>query len=60
MQEEAANQGAWPFLALHFQTVPGPRVVRPITRAASAAPSTGSSKVHAAEQADLLSRALTL
>jgi len=60
VQEEPENQGAWPFLALHFQTVPGPRVVRPITRAASAAPSTGSSKVHAAEQADLLSRALTL
>ncbi|GAA4485117.1 multifunctional oxoglutarate decarboxylase/oxoglutarate dehydrogenase thiamine pyrophosphate-binding subunit/dihydrolipoyllysine-residue succinyltransferase subunit [Microbacterium panaciterrae] len=60
MQEEPENQGAWPFLALHFQTVPGTRVVRPITRPASAAPASGSSKVHAAEQADLLSRALTI
>ncbi|MDQ4215448.1 multifunctional oxoglutarate decarboxylase/oxoglutarate dehydrogenase thiamine pyrophosphate-binding subunit/dihydrolipoyllysine-residue succinyltransferase subunit [Microbacterium capsulatum] len=60
VQEEPENQGAWPFLALHFQTVPGARPVHPITRPASAAPSTGSSKVHAAEQADLLARALTL
>ncbi|GAA2920292.1 alpha-ketoglutarate decarboxylase [Microbacterium keratanolyticum] len=60
VQEEPENQGAWPFLALEFQTVEGPRTVRPIARAASASPSTGSSKVHAVEQADLLRRALTL
>ncbi|GAA5148795.1 multifunctional oxoglutarate decarboxylase/oxoglutarate dehydrogenase thiamine pyrophosphate-binding subunit/dihydrolipoyllysine-residue succinyltransferase subunit [Microbacterium pseudoresistens] len=60
VQEEPENQGAWPSLALTFLTVEGARQVRPITRAASAAPSTGSSKVHAAEQADLMKRALTL
>ncbi|MDR6866382.1 2-oxoglutarate dehydrogenase E1 component [Microbacterium resistens] len=60
VQEEPENQGAWPFLALSFLSTDGPRTVRPITRAAAAAPSTGSSKVHAAEQADLLKRALTL
>ncbi|WP_424935355.1 MULTISPECIES: multifunctional oxoglutarate decarboxylase/oxoglutarate dehydrogenase thiamine pyrophosphate-binding subunit/dihydrolipoyllysine-residue succinyltransferase subunit [Bacteria] len=60
VQEEPENQGAWPFLALSFLAVPGARPVRAVTRAAAAAPSTGSSKVHAAEQADLLQRALTL
>ncbi|MDA4894309.1 multifunctional oxoglutarate decarboxylase/oxoglutarate dehydrogenase thiamine pyrophosphate-binding subunit/dihydrolipoyllysine-residue succinyltransferase subunit [Streptomyces sp. MS2A] len=60
VQEEPENQGAWPFLALHFLRAEGPRSVRGITRPASAAPSTGSSKVHEAEQADLLKRALTL
>lgn len=60
VQEEPENQGAWPFLALNFPTTNASRSLRAITRPAAAAPSTGSSKVHAIEQADLISRALTL
>ncbi|WP_426183882.1 multifunctional oxoglutarate decarboxylase/oxoglutarate dehydrogenase thiamine pyrophosphate-binding subunit/dihydrolipoyllysine-residue succinyltransferase subunit [Microbacterium sp. TWP3-1-2b2] len=58
-QEEPENQGAWPFLALAFADVPGDRQFRTVARAASASPAAGSSKVHAAEQADLLKRALS-
>ncbi|UJP11423.1 multifunctional oxoglutarate decarboxylase/oxoglutarate dehydrogenase thiamine pyrophosphate-binding subunit/dihydrolipoyllysine-residue succinyltransferase subunit [Microbacterium sp. KUDC0406] len=60
VQEEPENQGAWPFLALAFAEVPGPRQFRAVTRPASASPATGSSKVHAIEQAELLKAALTL
>ncbi|MFD5215814.1 multifunctional oxoglutarate decarboxylase/oxoglutarate dehydrogenase thiamine pyrophosphate-binding subunit/dihydrolipoyllysine-residue succinyltransferase subunit [Microbacterium sp. NPDC058345] len=60
VQEEPENQGAWPFLALAFTDVPGDRQFRAVARAASASPATGSSKVHALEQAELLKSALTL
>ena len=60
VQEEPENQGAWPFLALAFADVPGDRSFRPVSRPASASPATGSSKVHAAEQAKLLRDALTI
>lgn len=59
VQEEPENQGAWPFLALAFAAV-RERGFRVVSRAASASPAAGSSKVHAAEQADLLKRALSL
>ncbi|MGB4135168.1 MAG: multifunctional oxoglutarate decarboxylase/oxoglutarate dehydrogenase thiamine pyrophosphate-binding subunit/dihydrolipoyllysine-residue succinyltransferase subunit, partial [Microbacterium sp.] len=60
VQEEPENQGAWPFLALAFADVPGPRQFRAVARPASASPATGSSKVHAVEQAELLKAALAL
>ncbi|MEJ5869313.1 multifunctional oxoglutarate decarboxylase/oxoglutarate dehydrogenase thiamine pyrophosphate-binding subunit/dihydrolipoyllysine-residue succinyltransferase subunit [Pseudokineococcus sp. 5B2Z-1] len=56
VQEEPANQGAWPFVALEVAPRLG-RSIRPVTRPASAAPATGSSRKHAAEQADLVERA---
>ncbi|WP_366146440.1 multifunctional oxoglutarate decarboxylase/oxoglutarate dehydrogenase thiamine pyrophosphate-binding subunit/dihydrolipoyllysine-residue succinyltransferase subunit [uncultured Pseudokineococcus sp.] len=56
VQEEPANQGAWPFVALDVAPKLS-RSIRPVTRPASAAPSTGSSRKHAAEQADLVERA---
>jgi 2-oxoglutarate dehydrogenase E1 component len=59
VQDEPENQGAWPFLALEFDKV-RERGFRVISRAASASPATGSSKVHAAEQAEFLRRALAL
>jgi 2-oxoglutarate dehydrogenase E1 component len=59
VQDEPENQGAWPFLALEFDKV-RERGFRVISRAASASPATGSSKVHAAEQAEILRRALAL
>ncbi|WP_417508358.1 multifunctional oxoglutarate decarboxylase/oxoglutarate dehydrogenase thiamine pyrophosphate-binding subunit/dihydrolipoyllysine-residue succinyltransferase subunit [Microbacterium sp.] len=59
VQDEPENQGAWPFLALEFAKV-RERGFRVISRTASASPATGSSKVHAIEQADLIKRSLTL
>ncbi|MDO5739807.1 MAG: multifunctional oxoglutarate decarboxylase/oxoglutarate dehydrogenase thiamine pyrophosphate-binding subunit/dihydrolipoyllysine-residue succinyltransferase subunit [Ornithinimicrobium sp.] len=60
-QNEPANQGAWPFMALnlpqdlaqHGETRP----LRLVSRRASAAPSTGSGKVHTLEQETLLHEA---
>ena len=46
--------------ALAFADVPGDRRFRPVARPASASPATGSSKVHAVEQATLLREALTI
>ncbi|WCD92489.1 multifunctional oxoglutarate decarboxylase/oxoglutarate dehydrogenase thiamine pyrophosphate-binding subunit/dihydrolipoyllysine-residue succinyltransferase subunit [Microbacterium sp. nov. GSS16] len=60
VQDEPENQGAWPFLALQFAEVPGPRQFHAVTRPAAASPATGSSKVHAAEQVALLKTALSI
>ena len=57
VQNEPKNQGAWPFMALNLQEALAhhgeERPVRVVARPASAAPSTGSAKVHAVEQATL-------
>ncbi|MBT1018206.1 multifunctional oxoglutarate decarboxylase/oxoglutarate dehydrogenase thiamine pyrophosphate-binding subunit/dihydrolipoyllysine-residue succinyltransferase subunit [Canibacter sp. lx-72] len=60
VQDEPVNQGAWSFLVRRFAKVPGIESVRPICRDASAASSTGSAKVHAAEQESLINAALDL
>ena len=59
VQDEPENQGAWPFFYLETNKL-GPRPVTLFSRAASASPAAGSAKRHAAEQADLISRALTV
>lgn len=60
-QDEPENQGAWPFLALNLPAALADlgetRPIRGVTRKASASPSTGSTKKHALEQADLVARA---
>jgi 2-oxoglutarate dehydrogenase E1 component len=58
LQEEPKNMGAWPFVhhELHFHL--RETSVRHVARAESASPATGSALVHAAEQADLLIRAI--
>ncbi|MER5864101.1 multifunctional oxoglutarate decarboxylase/oxoglutarate dehydrogenase thiamine pyrophosphate-binding subunit/dihydrolipoyllysine-residue succinyltransferase subunit [Kitasatospora sp. NPDC002040] len=61
-QEEPANQGAWPFIAMnlvdHLQVVIGRSAgaarLRRVARTASSAPAVGSAKRHAAEQQGLL------
>ena len=58
VQEEPANQGAWPFLGYELADAFPGRRVRRVARAASASPAAGSAKAHAAEQADLVQRAL--
>ena len=58
LQEEPENMGAWPFVHLQMHHQFRGKNVRHVARAESASPATGSSLVHAAEQADLLKRAL--
>jgi 2-oxoglutarate decarboxylase len=59
VQDEPENQGAWPYMILETSKL-GPRPLGVISRSASASPSTGSAKVHAAEQSELIQRALSL
>jgi len=59
VQEEPANQGAWPTFGLELpellpDTLTG---VKRISRRAMSAPSSGSSKVHAVEQQEILDEA---
>ncbi len=58
VQDEPENQGAWPFIALDIVPKLEGRAVRVVSRAAAASPATGSSKIHAIEQAALMQRAL--
>jgi len=62
VQEEPANQGAWPFIALnlndHLIERFGGRTLRRVSGPALAAPSVGSHKVHENEQATLVAEAL--
>ncbi|MGN8552428.1 UNVERIFIED_CONTAM: multifunctional oxoglutarate decarboxylase/oxoglutarate dehydrogenase thiamine pyrophosphate-binding subunit/dihydrolipoyllysine-residue succinyltransferase subunit [Microbacterium sp. SLM126] len=60
VQDEPENQGAWPFIALELSKHLHGRTVRRVSRAAAASTATGSPKVHAAEQAAILKKALTL
>ena len=57
-QDEPANQGAWPFMHLNLPGMLADlgenRPVRVVSRADSAAPSTGSHKQHDVERAALL------
>ncbi|WP_279550359.1 multifunctional oxoglutarate decarboxylase/oxoglutarate dehydrogenase thiamine pyrophosphate-binding subunit/dihydrolipoyllysine-residue succinyltransferase subunit [Leucobacter weissii] len=59
VQDEPENQGAWPFISLTLAKRLANDKIRVVSRASSAAPSTGSAKVHAVEQADLIRRALS-
>jgi 2-oxoglutarate decarboxylase len=62
VQDEPANQGAWPFMALNLpgaitDQVPRSWKLTPVTRPASSAPAVGSAKVHEAQQRALLDAA---
>ena len=52
VQEEPANQGAWPTFGLTLPEVCSDKLsgIKRISRRAMSAPSSGSSKVHAVEQ----------
>ncbi|WP_368732683.1 multifunctional oxoglutarate decarboxylase/oxoglutarate dehydrogenase thiamine pyrophosphate-binding subunit/dihydrolipoyllysine-residue succinyltransferase subunit [Microbacterium sp. ZXX196] len=56
VQDEPENQGAWPFIQQWVQQAVG-RSFSVVSRPAAAAPSTGSSKVHAVEHTELMRRA---
>jgi len=59
-QDEPENQGAWPFMCLELAKHLQGRTIAVASRASSASPATGSTKRSAAEQADLIERALRL
>ncbi|MGB0970781.1 MAG: multifunctional oxoglutarate decarboxylase/oxoglutarate dehydrogenase thiamine pyrophosphate-binding subunit/dihydrolipoyllysine-residue succinyltransferase subunit [Mycobacterium sp.] len=56
VQEEPANQGAWPTLGLALPEVLPNKLagIKRISRRAMSAPSSGSSKVHAVEQQEII------
>jgi 2-oxoglutarate dehydrogenase E1 component len=58
VQEEPANQGAWPFIALNLPESIGDRTLRSITRRAAASPAGGSGSQHEVEQKNIVSSAL--
>ena len=58
VQEEPANQGAWAHMALNLPDhLPEGTTLRRVSRKAAASPAAGSSKVHEAEQAALVTSA---
>ncbi|WP_059017308.1 multifunctional oxoglutarate decarboxylase/oxoglutarate dehydrogenase thiamine pyrophosphate-binding subunit/dihydrolipoyllysine-residue succinyltransferase subunit [Mycobacterium sp. M26] len=59
VQEEPANQGAWPSFGLHLPELLPDKLtgIKRISRRAMSAPSSGSSKVHAVEQQEILDEA---
>jgi 2-oxoglutarate decarboxylase len=60
VQEEPANQGAWPFFGLVLpEKMPRLAGFRRVSRRRMAAPAPGSSKVHEVEQAALINKALS-
>ena len=60
VQEEPANQGPWPFIALNLPEYLGGRALSCIARNASASPAAGSHKMHDVEQRELVERSFTL
>ena len=59
VQDEPANQGPWPFVALNtIETFEG-RTLRPVSRRATASPATGNHFVHEEEEKALLMEAFT-
>jgi 2-oxoglutarate dehydrogenase E1 component len=57
-QQEPANQGPWPFMALNLPEHLGERRLHRASRPASASPATGSAKRHEQELEALLTQAL--
>ncbi|MEZ0113361.1 2-oxoglutarate decarboxylase [Catenulispora sp. EB89] len=58
VQEEPANQGVWPFVAMNLPAALG-RGLTVVSRAAASSPAVGSGKRHAVEQAQLVEDAFT-
>ena len=59
VQEEPANMGAWPTMALAMPGIAGPRTVRPISLPSSSAPAAGSAAMHSAEHRGVVEAALS-
>jgi len=59
VQDEPANQGPWPFVALTTQEILDGRTLRRVSRRATASPATGSHHLHEEEQKALIMEAFT-
>ena len=59
VQDEPANQGPYPFVALNTQEALEGRTLRRVSRRATASPATGSHHLHEEEQHALLTEAFT-
>ena len=59
VQDEPANQGPWPFVALTTNEFLEGRILRRVSRRATASPATGSHHLHEEEQKALLMEAFT-
>ena len=59
VQDEPANQGPWPFIALNTLEVFDGRTLRRVSRRATASPATGNHFVHEEEEKALLMEAFT-
>ncbi|HEY8301424.1 MAG TPA: multifunctional oxoglutarate decarboxylase/oxoglutarate dehydrogenase thiamine pyrophosphate-binding subunit/dihydrolipoyllysine-residue succinyltransferase subunit [Jatrophihabitans sp.] len=57
VQEEPANQGGYPFIALNLPEVLGGRPLLRVARRASASPAVGSLAVHEAQQREIVASA---
>ena len=57
VQEEPANQGAWPYVAVNLMGHLGNRNLRVVSRPAASSPAVGTHKVHEREQAELVATA---
>jgi len=57
VQEEPANQGPWPYVALNLPTHLAGRSLRVVSRPASSSPAVGTHKVHEREQAEVVAHA---
>ena len=53
-QDEPANMGAWPFMALKLPPLLEGRELKRVSRKASSSPAVGSAKMHTAEQRGLI------
>jgi 2-oxoglutarate dehydrogenase E1 component len=60
VQEEPANQGPWPFVAMNLPARLRGRQLMCVSRAPAASPAGGSHKKHEAEQQGLVERAIAL
>ena len=59
MQEEPANQGGWPFMALNLTEHLGGRALRVASRRASASPAVGSASVAEKQQREVVAAAFS-
>jgi 2-oxoglutarate dehydrogenase E1 component len=59
VQDEPANQGPWPHVALTTQEILEGRTLRRVSRRATASPATGSHHLHEEEQHALITEAFT-
>ena len=59
VQDEPANQGPWPFIAVNTMGAIDGRVLRPVSRRATASPATGSHHLHEEEQKALIMEAFS-